>query len=235
MSKLCKNLLNHIASITATEQATNSDSIMDKDFLLSYYTTPLLFATFKLRKESQDCIVSRDSFVKPVLAYASSFFLRSDSTAVDSVHPQKGGESFTLGESPSSCESLGPANAASQALSDSDLELPMIQILQMDEIACLRYRAKAELVSADESVDVEEKAESAKSTLAAEAESDSEVGDGLEVRLKIRYLVLSGLGKDLTALVLVSCATAKASHSSSSSADSDYSDANSRIAPLEDK
>ena len=41
-------------------------------------------------------------------------------------------------------------------------------------------QAKAELVSADESVDVEEKAESAKSTLAAEVESDSEVGDGLE-------------------------------------------------------
>ncbi|KAM7272323.1 hypothetical protein ACFE04_026986 [Oxalis oulophora] len=32
---------------------------------------------------------------------------------------------------------LGPANAASQALSDSDLELHVIQILQMDEIACL--------------------------------------------------------------------------------------------------
>lgn len=46
------------------------------------------------------------------LVYKEDFFL-------------KGGESFTatLGESPSSCESLGPANAASQALSDSDLEL----------------------------------------------------------------------------------------------------------------
>ncbi|KAM7249806.1 hypothetical protein ACFE04_019585 [Oxalis oulophora] len=59
---------------------------------------------------------------------------------------RKGGESFTLGESASSCESLGPANAASQALSDSDLELPMIQILQMDEIACLSMSGVGKVV-----------------------------------------------------------------------------------------